>query len=476
VPLTRRSRGRSVPFSATANWSPSRPGARPALARVPSPGVAAGGRSGAALRPVWDPLLIAVATYLLVAVCQIQFFLPWLVPLRVGVLAALASLVFVATDRSPERRLNSLLGGPVPLVAILLAWAVVDIPFALYPGLAYNLVVHNFAKSVILCVVLALAIRNIRDVENLAFVYFTGIVVFALYVVLRAPLAAGAERIGGGFGSYDPNDFAALAVTAIPLGVFFWQSGRKRVRRWLALAALVPIMGAIVRTGSRGGFLGLLAVTGILVARYRWIPLRWRLGSVAVLALVAVGTGSDAYWNRMKTILSPSQDYNVTSEVGRTQVWKRGLGYAWDRPLTGVGPDNFEYAEGTISPLAGRQAFGIGVRWTAPHNTYVQVVAELGIPGLLLFLAMLGSGLRALRSLRSAAMQHHATNAAALADAIAASLIGMMVAAFFLSHAYTAVLYTLLAFAAGCYKARRGLAVPAAALPTSAPPLASRRS
>ena len=66
-------------------------------------------------------------------------------------------------------------------------------------------------------------------------------------------------------------------------------------------------------------------------------------------------------------------------------------------PLFGVGPEQFPAAEGTLSPFAERQQFGIGVRWNAAHNSFIQIGAELGLPGLALFIAIIASAFAALR-------------------------------------------------------------------------------
>src|SRR6266446_1428225 len=75
----------------------------------------------------------------------------------------------------------------------------------------------------------------------------------------------------------------------------------------------------------------------------------------------------------------------------------RGLGYMVDHPAFGVGMRHFQVAEGTISSRARLQERGIGVWWGAAHNTFVQAGAELGIPGLLLLLGLLGTAFQSLR-------------------------------------------------------------------------------
>ena len=173
--------------------------------------------------------------------------------------------------------------------------------------------------------------------------------------------------------------------------------------------------------------------------RFSAIPLRWRLSATALVALVLLAAASDQYWQQMETIASDA-DYNHTAETGRLQIWRRGMGYMVDNPLFGVGPGNFATAEGTLSPIAERQQYGIGVRWNAPHNSFVQMGAELGFPGLALYIAIIVSAFRGLK------------RAGDFSPALSASLVGFVVGSFFLSLAYAEMLYTLIALAVGLRK------------------------
>src|SRR2546428_8192071 len=123
-------------------------------------------------------------------------------------------------------------------------------------------------------------------------------------------------------------------------------------------------------------------------------------------------------------------------------------------PIFGVGANNFGPAEGILSPFADRQQFGIGVRWSAPHNSFVQAGAELGVPGLVMFIGLISSAFVALRrsDLGSGARLGPTQASPDLTQAITASLIGFVVGAFFLSLAYSEILYTLVALGVGVHK------------------------
>jgi len=200
-------------------------------------------------------------------------------------------------------------------------------------------------------------------------------------------------------------------------------------------------------------------VAAFVLMRVTTIPARSRLAGLVLILAVLSATASDQYWAQMQTIVRPKQDYNLTSEEGRLKVWKRGLDYMSAHPVFGVGANNFPVAEGTISPLARLAERGIGVRWGAAHNSYVQVAAELGIPGFVLFVALLRS---AFASLRRAALRRRGGSTrpptdelSRLAQTLMAAFIGFAVGALFLSLAYTDMLYTLVAMAMGLAKTAR---------------------
>lgn len=408
----------------------------------------------------WDLLLVAVVVYLLTSVARIHMLVPALGTLRITMVGGAAAILLYVLSHHPSRSIPRLASPTTALLAAFTLWMVLTVPWGLrqYRGLVF--VFDNFLKTVALFVVVVGCVRGLRDVERLAFAYFAGAVVYAGLIMLQ--FGAGDSWRLGDLVTYDANDFAVFAVSAVPLGVYFLGGGRRRTATRLFVAlGLAVVAVAFVQAGSRGGLLAMGAVILFLLVRHRSVPLRWRIGGVGLLGLVAALFASRQYWDQMATLLDPSGDYNITSETGRLQLWQRGLGYLWENPILGVGPSNFPVAEGVLSPMAFRQEYGIGVRWTAPHNSFLQVAVELGIPGLLLFVAMLGSVVLALRRIEGRKTEGDVgagtpagstSDRAALAQAILGSLVGFLVGAFFLSLAYSAMLFTLLAFAVALRK------------------------
>ena len=411
--------------------------------------------------PPWDPLLACVAGYMLMSVGRVhQLF--GLESLRPAVLTGGLALALFWLDADRRRRLSSLPRATTKWIAALLIWMCLSMPGALSQGTSLTLIADNFLKTALMFVVIVASARGVRDVERLAFVYLTAAAVYAAVIVARFDLGAGGDWRLGHLYYYDANDFATFAVTATPLGIYFLHAGRSSAVRAVAAAALAALSVAFVYSGSRGGFLAMLAVGMFVVVRFTGIPLRWRVMATALVAVVVLGTASRQYWDQMGTIVSDA-DYNRTGETGRLQIWSRGIGYMLEHPLFGVGPDNFGVAEGTLSPFAKRQQYGIGVRWSAAHNSFVQVGAELGVPGLAFYVALLAATFAALR--RATRRQRHAaeidSRGLELTQALTAALLGFVVGSFFLSLAYSEMLYTLIALSTAMWKVTAPPAAPA---------------
>jgi O-antigen ligase len=402
----------------------------------------------------WDLLMVCVAGHTLTGVGRVHQLFPVVGAVRPALITGLLAIILYLYDHQEVRRVDHVLVPATKFLLAFLSWMVLCVPGALVAGNSFELVFGNFVKTALMCIVVAATVRGIRDVERLAFVYLVAATVYAGVVITRFDLGSGPDWRLGHLYYYDANDLATFLVTAMPLGLYFLHAGRSMVTRVFAAGALAVITVAFVHTGSRGGFIALIAVAGFIVLRYSAIALTRRVFVTVLVAVIVMATASTQYWEQMGTIMSDA-DYNRTDESGRMQIWSRGVGYMLVHPLLGVGPGNFQTAEGTLSPYAERQQFGVGVRWNAAHNSYIQVGAEMGVVGLLLFLAILVNAFVALyrssppKEDTGAGRQDRRRQ---LTQVLTASLIGFVVGAFFLSLAYSEMLYTLVAMAVGLRK------------------------
>lgn len=241
------------------------------------------------------------------------------------------------------------------------------------------------------------------------------------------------DRVYGPPGSQfeDNNEFAVAAVMAIPLLAGWMLHATGRGLR-LALGVVVALAAlAVLSSWSRGGVLG-LAVMGACVALHG----RSRLAvALAALALAAgAATLLPAEWlARMGTLAAPAGE---GSALSRLETWRLGLAYVAAHPVFGGGFEGWVFA---TAPN------GAPVDW---HSAYVEMAAEHGLPGLALWLALVGGTLAGLTRSGAAARRRGDAETATWAAMLRASLAGYVVGAAFLGIAYWELLYWLVMAAA----------------------------
>jgi len=386
--------------------------------------------------PPWSLGLASAALYIITAVGRVQDVFPVLSPLHLALLSSGLAIVCVALDPGALSRLNAALGvGTSWCVVGILVWAVLGVPTSLWPGGSVGILRTILVKVVLMYFVVIAAVRHPRDVQRLAGAYVGSVMLYAVMVLIRFRGDPGAIRIHGLY-DYDSNDFATLIASTVPIALHLVVKKGWRVPRVVGIGGLLSLLLAFIWANSRGGFLALLAAALVILIGYRVVSAPVKIG-VAVVAVVGffVAAGP-AFWTRMDTITNADHDYNMTSSEGRWQLWERGIGYMAARPGFGVGVGGFPSAEGILSPEArDARAHGKGEKWSEPHNSFVEMGAELGVPGLLLFLAMLWTAVRGLRGIQDRG----------LAVSLVASVVAFTVGGFFLSLAYKEMLYTLLA-------------------------------
>ncbi|ALP52171.1 hypothetical protein Tel_02865 [Candidatus Tenderia electrophaga] len=196
-------------------------------------------------------------------------------------------------------------------------------------------------------------------------------------------------------GVYSPNLFGPVAaLIAIWLLASWGLWGRLR---WLLPVLSAAALWAALMSGSRGAYMGLVAMTLVwILARFRgWS----RLLLVGLLMLVAMlcYQASDRVAERVNTAVTDVQIYFERLEQGASQqtsgtairfeMWRAGWMVFQDNPVFGVGWGNYNKA---VQPYIDAERLSKNVaRHDHAHNAYVEVLMSLGLVGFMLFLGML---------------------------------------------------------------------------------------
>jgi putative inorganic carbon (HCO3(-)) transporter len=251
-------------------------------------------------------------------------------------------------------------------------------------------------------------------------------------------------RIVGPVG--DPNFFAQIMLVLVPLALDRLLHEKHIVLRSIAAVALVTSLLTLVFTFSRGAFVGLLAVFVAMLICYRPRPVTILLALLLLIPLM--NRVPKAYVQRLETIANVLPWSNeIPRELalrGRLSELKVGWLMFQDHPFAGVGLNNYpvyylEYAKpiGLDPRLEARSA----------HNLYLEVAAETGLAGLLIFGAILAFTFRGLLRAPSRFRQMGLDDPADITRALTIGLVGYLVAATFLHAAYPRYMWLLLGIA-----------------------------
>jgi O-antigen ligase len=357
-------------------------------------------------------------------------------------------------------------------MVFFIAWAVLSAPFGIYVGRSVRFLLEQFLREALVILTIACAVRNLTDLRRLLATYAAGAIFFAVMAQ-----GTGARQIGGG--GYDANDSSMFIVSGMPLILYFLVREKRPAWKLLFGFGLVACGSAVVISGSRGGFLALVAVLAFSLVFLKGIKPFWRAAVVAAAVGVVMFQADAEFWERMQSI-SSEDDYNRVSYTGRQQVWTRGIGYMVDQPIFGVGIDNFRVAEGRHPDAVAMLEQGRGVKFSVAHSIWISTGAELGLPGIGLLIALFVVSFRVLWSVDGLARRTGGRPLPAedqlveLARPLLGVLIGVVVAGTFLSRAYSSLVWMPLGMALILIKVGRLQA----RTPTRAPrsrPFATRR-
>ena len=202
----------------------------------------------------------------------------------------------------------------------------------------------------------------------------------------------------------DSHSFAMFVMLGLVVPVALWLVGMPRRRAGGLLSVILAGFLALIFSGSRGVWLSAAGVVTVLGGM--WASLNWkkcegnsiffvkRLTALFVLfgilflpaSLIssltqrAQGGIADSLTG-IKRVRSIT-DFEEVSNRSRLQIWKAALGTIAERPVFGVGPGNFSVALG--------EDIGASRKGASAHNLYLDIASEMGVPGLLLFLLLIG--------------------------------------------------------------------------------------
>jgi len=221
-------------------------------------------------------------------------------------------------------------------------------------------------------------------------------------IIARLPLLI--KGLPGAESGFSPNEIAGSLLWVLPLFLslcmgclwyfrtLFRSSGKVRTVLLLIvlLIASLFVSAVFVLTQSRAGYisLALTLMALILIA----LPARVRWPVLAALVVILLGSGFlvASHWEAAQAWITGS---DLVSETGlslssldlRLLIWPRAVSAIQDFPITGMGMNAFRKVVYTLYPIytiSSDRDFGHA------HNEFLQAALDLGIPGLIAFIAI----------------------------------------------------------------------------------------
>lgn len=294
-------------------------------------------------------------------------------------LATLAIAIFaIRPIQNPKR----LLAIPWPLTLVL-AYCAVTLTWSLAPGIGARRLLLTAVVVWAICLIVAhLPYRRLISTIRWALV----VTLVANYLTVLLLPDWGIHQSNDGFskdligtwrGFMIQKNYAGVACAVTFVTFAFDNEG---MPKWVPPLAMVGSAIFLLMSESKTSFgIGLYAIAGGFVymiqsPRYRalFLPVLFAAGLTALLSFAM-------FWRPINATIS-----NPVAFTGRVQIWQVTAGYWRDHMWTGAGYGSF-WNIGPDSPVYtyGR---GFTTTLTSGHNGFLDLLATIGLPGLLLTL------------------------------------------------------------------------------------------
>ena len=311
----------------------------------------------------------------------------WLVSLlRLSLTTSVLALGSILLYKSTRREKMLFTGCQTHLLGLLMLCALASVSLSKHPSFSLEFALLELGGNLLLYLLVINVICNLRSIRIFLWVLvLCGCIpaIGALLANLWPDQFATQITVSGriGFAGYfeNANRLARTLCQLVPLALCLITLSRSYVLKVFLVGVICLYVTTTLLMLSRSGLVAL----GIVALVYSFSS-RHKVRNLAVVLVLAVASFAmvPAALSRVKTIASYQED---ASAMGRITLWRAGVAMAIQRPLTGVGIAAFPIASAEYFEASGANK---RLRWMAPHNSYVQVGAEMGFIGLAAFVGL----------------------------------------------------------------------------------------
>ncbi|RED43787.1 O-antigen ligase family protein [Aestuariispira insulae] len=404
------------------------------------------------------PLLIGLLPLALIFTVRFPFFLglmfilfsffrlheafPALMPLKLPFLLAAGTLLSLTVNLALKNTTAYWDRLYLPFICLFIL-TTIGIFFSSNPAESGAFWKDTYIKIAIMVFALSWTIRTERQLAWAARAIALSGLVIALIAISNKMAGIGLVEgsrvtVGRDIGSMlgDPNDLSLVMLFGAAFAISLVSSrGTHWFDKLIGLTGYCAIFFAIIATQSRGGLLGVAAVTGVILSQK--IKSKFLLGTVGLLALSLLFALAGIDDRQSGGAHEEGID---ESAMGRIHAWNAAFIMALHNPFTGVGLNNFL-----------NNYFDYSSHWDgkthAVHSTWFGVMAETGLLGFAVFIWMVLALLRRLLTQKKFLAQQDVQNPTlvAVTTALIAGFTGFCVSGTFLTQGFIWPIYIILA-------------------------------
>lgn len=323
-------------------------------------------------------------------------------------LVGFAALVTVAAQML-IRRQKLTLSAPLLLCALLQAQATASIFYAVDP-VSTQAHAITMAGSLLMLFTVAQGVRSWRLIEGMALAWLAATIAIGLYQVYdwhfgvsigdldigqteqrfsttinalseRATLGETRRAMGT---TSNSAVYGINLLLALPFAFYRFRLAPSRLAQLLWGAAIALLLYNLLLTNTRAVLIFMVLLLGVIVATglFKLTPARIVAGIAGLAVLTPLVPQS--IWNRVLNVEAYDLD-NATNLQWRFELWSAAVRLGGENWLTGIGVGN------RTAIIAYLDSLRFDGAWIMAHNEFLQIFTELGLPGLVTFVAFLGS-------------------------------------------------------------------------------------
>ncbi len=251
----------------------------------------------------------------------------------------------------------------------------------------------------------SLVLREVKDYKRFVWTMFVPLLATVVIIIIRhGMLGFGFDTIYQVLHPFYRNhvSYAAIMAVFIPfiwfLRYYYLSYSRKW---WILMGAIVIILLGIQLSYTRAAYVGVFIAVGA------YFLIRWKLARYAlILSVIGVVIGLTYMANNNKYLeFAPNYETTIAhsdfnslveatyqlediSTMERFYRWLAGFNMVQTEPIHGFGPGNFYFYYKGYTVLSFETYVSHNPEGSGIHNYYLMLAVEQGLPGLILFLAL----------------------------------------------------------------------------------------